>query len=141
MQLIYIGVVGVASFGDIHKGHSEVQASSISSELRLSKTKKPAVVEPPKTAPVLQAVAQRRERIARLLVMLDHVASATLQLKPETASRVEPVVVDLAEQTIDLSSDGVIREDSTDARLMKLETTVSALVKVMRKYVEPEMEL
>lgn len=94
-------------------------------------------------AAVLQTnfVLQRKARIARVLLALDRVAQATLQLKPDTASRIEPVVVDLAEQAVDLSSDEALHSTDTDATLSKIEDTVSHLVRTMGRLVEPEMSL
>ncbi len=87
------------------------------------------------------AVLQRRERLQKVLLSLDGIAQATLQLRPETASRIEPVVVDLAEQAIELTRDDSVVSGEADQALLKLENTVSQLVQTMSRYVEPEMSL
>ena len=116
-------------------------ATSLSMEKKMSVAPRTSRAAPP----ILPAtyVMQRKARIARVLLALDKIASATLQLKPETASRLEPVVVDLAEQAVDLSSDEALLTTSgaTDDSLARLEDTVSHLVKTMNRLVEPEMSL
>lgn len=86
-------------------------------------------------------VQQRKERIERMLLALDRIAAATQQMKPETAARIEPVVADLAEQTIDLASQRALDSKSTDDQLTKLEATTSELMRTMRRIVEPEADL
>ncbi len=89
----------------------------------------------------LTAVLQRRERLQKVMLALDGIAQATLQLKPETASRLEPVVVDLAEQAIDLTRDDSLNAVESEQSILKLEKTVSQLLRTMSRYVEPEMLL
>lgn len=84
---------------------------------------------------------QRRLRIERLLISLDRVAEVALQMKPETTQRLEPVIVDLAEQTLELVGSDEIQNVKTDTELDRLETTVGELVNAMNKVIEPEMSL
>ena len=87
------------------------------------------------------AVLQRRERLQKVMLALDGIAQATLQLKPETASRLEPVVVDLAEQAIELTRNESQNSVEADQSLLKLEKTVSQLVRTLNRFVEPELSL
>jgi hypothetical protein len=86
-------------------------------------------------------VLQRKARIQNVLLQLDHIAEVTAQMKPETADRVEPVIVDLAEQTIDLANEKALRSSETDSALTKIEATVGQLGKTMNRYIEPEANL
>jgi hypothetical protein len=99
-----------------------------------TRTVRPA---PPQTDFVLQ----RKERIQNVLVQLEHIAQVTAQMKPETADRVEPVIVDLAEQAIDLANERALRSSETDVVLTRLEMTVSELGRTMNRYIEPEASL
>ena len=83
----------------------------------------------------------RKQRIQRMLGSLDSVAAATQQMKPEMAERIEPVIVDLAEQAIELATDQSLQAPGTDAALTKLEITVTELVHTMSRLVEPEASL
>lgn len=86
-------------------------------------------------------VLQRKERIQNILVALDRLAEITAQMKPETADRIEPVVVDLAEQTIDLANARALQSSETDASLNKIEHTLLELTRALSRYVEPEASL
>lgn len=86
-------------------------------------------------------VVERRIRIERLLMALDHVAAVALQMQPEQAERLEPVIVDIAEQTLELVSDSQIRQTSTDGELDRLEDMLGKLIGSMSRMVEPEMSL
>lgn len=92
-------------------------------------------------SPQMSFVLQRKERIQNVLIALDQVAEITAQMKPETADRIEPVIVDLAEQTIDLANERALQSDETDAALGKIEATVTELIRTMNRYVEPEASL
>ena len=128
---------------------TQISKSSVSSEKQLSLTRptvSPSVQKaapPPPPPPLTKTnfVYERKVRIQRVLLALDRVAAATLQMKPEMASRLEPVVVDLAEQAVDLSSDEALRLPDTDANLTKLEETVLHLIETMSRVVEPEILL
>lgn len=90
---------------------------------------------------VSRSLVQRRLRIERLLVSLDSIAEVALQMKPETTQRLEPVIVDLAEQTLSLVGGDEIQNVKTDSELDRLELTVSQLVGALNKMIEPEMSL
>ncbi len=121
LLLIPIIAIGTAAASVPHvKSHATVQA---------------------KQAPQMSFVLQRKERIQNVLLALDQVAEITAQMKPETADRIEPVIVDLAEQTIDLANERALQSDETDAALGKIEATVTELIRTMNRYVEPEASL
>lgn len=92
-------------------------------------------------AKLTEAVVTRRVRIERILMTLDRVAEVTLQMNPDKAMRLEPVLVDLAEQTIKLTSADAVLRTSTDNELDQIEKTVDRLVTVVERTVEPEMTL
>lgn len=91
--------------------------------------------------PQMNFVLRRKERIQNVLIQLDRIAQVTAQMKPETADRVEPVLVDLAEQTIELATEQGLQSPETDAVLERIEATVLQLTKTMNRYVEPEASL
>jgi hypothetical protein len=86
-------------------------------------------------------VLRRKERIQNVLIQLDRIAQVTAQMKPETSDRVEPVLSDLAEQTIELATEDGLQSPETDAALERIEATVSQLTKAVNRYVEPEASL
>jgi hypothetical protein len=86
-------------------------------------------------------VIARRMRIERIMMALDYVAEVTLQMHPDQIDAVEPVIVDLAEQTLELTSVEAVLDEATDEDLDQLETTVDDLVLAIERYVEPEMNL
>lgn len=88
-----------------------------------------------------EPIIKRKMRIERLLVSLDRVASVAIQMRPENAERLEPVIVDLAEQTLELVTHEAIQNNETDIELDRLEVTVGRLVKTMNRMIEPEMSL
>ncbi len=83
----------------------------------------------------------RRLRIERVLLTLDQVAAVALQMTPEHSSRVEPVLVDLAEQTLELIDDASIRASATDDELDRIEETLMGLMTSINRMTEPEMTL
>lgn len=87
------------------------------------------------------AELNRRLRIEQILMTLDRVAEVTGQMSPERAVALEPVLVDLAEQTLELTSDEAVQSPSTDEELDEIEGTVSKLVGVVETMIEPEMSL
>lgn len=87
------------------------------------------------------AALNRRLRIERILVTLDRVAEVAGQMNPDQAAELEPVIVDIAERTLDLSDDESVRRSSTDDELTEIERTVDRLVTVVENMVEPEMSL
>lgn len=86
-------------------------------------------------------IIERRIRIERLLMALDQVAAVALQMQPEQAERLEPVIVDIAEQTLELVPDAQIKLASTDGELDRLEDMLGKLIGSMNRMVEPEMSL
>lgn len=88
-----------------------------------------------------ELLIQRRLRIERLLISLDRAASVAIQMHPQNSQRLEPVIVDLAEQTLNLVGSSEIQNVKTDSELDRLETTVGELMSAMNKMIEPEMSL
>lgn len=86
-------------------------------------------------------VLTRRLRIERILMTLDGIAQVALQMSPDQALRIEPVLVDLAEQTIELSDEDLVRTSDADRELNEIENTVDELVAAIEKMVEPEHSL
>lgn len=86
-------------------------------------------------------VMARRMRLHNVLSQLDVVAGICMQMAPERSARLEPVLVDLAEQALRLSDDATIRRASTENELDKLEATIARLVKAISRVVEPEFSL
>jgi hypothetical protein len=86
-------------------------------------------------------VIARRMRIERIMMTLDYVAEVTMQMHPDQLDSVEPVIVDLAEQTLELTSVEAVLDEGTDEDLDELESTVDDLVIAIERYVEPEMNL
>jgi hypothetical protein len=90
---------------------------------------------------VREEVMLRQLRIERLLTALDRVAEAAGKMQPERAQALEPVVLDLAGQALNLTSERAVLNSATDEELEKLEKTVQRLMTVLSKHVEPEMSL
>lgn len=88
-----------------------------------------------------ESVTYRRLRIERVLMTLDSVAAVAMQMQPEQASRIEPVLVDLAERTLLLVEDDAIKKTSTDAELDEIEETLTGLMSSINKTIEPEARL
>lgn len=74
----------------------------------------------------------RQLRVERVLVALDRLAEVSLRMEPARAQILEPVILDIAEQVLDLK---------TDEDLERIETRVHHLVKALDRMVEPEMSL
>jgi hypothetical protein len=99
---------------------------------------------PPKSAPAAKAsysVIYRRMRIDRVLTTLDQVAAVTQQMSPEHSNRIEPVLVDLAEQTLGLVDEETIGAKETDQQLDRIEETLTGLMRSVNRMVEPEVML
>jgi hypothetical protein len=92
-------------------------------------------------APNESVLTQRKLRIQRLLISLDKVAAVAVQMKPENAERLEPVIVDLAEQTLNLVGQSEIQNVKTDSELDRLELTVGELANALSRTIEPEISL
>ena len=90
---------------------------------------------------VEQQVVTRKLRIERILVALDRVAETAMQMNPDRAASLEPVILDLANQTLELTDASAVAKADTDEALDELETTISQLVGVIGRLVEPEMSL
>ncbi|MES2857119.1 MAG: hypothetical protein V4692_14720 [Bdellovibrionota bacterium] len=88
-----------------------------------------------------ESVVARRLRIERVLMTLDHVAAVALQMNPESSERIEPVLVDLAEKTLELIDEDSIRSASADGELDRIEETLTGLMQTMNRMIEPEMTL
>lgn len=92
-------------------------------------------------APNEAVLTQRKVRIQRLLISLDKVAAVAIQMKPENTERLEPVIVDLAEQTLNLVGQSEIQNVKTDSELDRLELTVGELANALNRMIEPELTL
>ena len=90
---------------------------------------------------VEEQVVTRKLRIERILVALDRVAETAMQMNPDRAASLEPVILDLANQTLELTDASEVAKADTDEALDELETTISELVGVIGRLVEPEMSL
>lgn len=88
-----------------------------------------------------ELVVQRKLRIERLLISLDKAAEVAVLMHPQNSERLEPIIVDLAEQTLNLVGASEIQNVKTDAELDRLELTVGQLVHAMSRMIEPEMSL
>lgn len=89
----------------------------------------------------VEAVISRRIRIERILMALDGVAEVALQMSPEQSARLEPVIIDLAEQTLELTTEDAAFRGSTDVELSEIEATLEKLVTAVERLVEPEMTI
>lgn len=90
---------------------------------------------------VSNAEVARRLRIERIMTTLGHVAEASMQMQPERAADLEPVLIDLAEQALVLTSDEALSSSSTDAKLSTIEDSLDKLVVALSRFIEPEMSL
>ena len=88
-----------------------------------------------------QQVLSRRLRVERILLALDHVTDVAIQMHPERVAALEPVITNLAEQTLELNSAEAMLDHETDGRLDEIEDDVSGLVRAVDLYIEPEMTL
>lgn len=88
-----------------------------------------------------EAIIEKRIRIERLLVSLDSIAAVALQMQPEHSSRLEPVIVDLAERTLELVDADVLATARADDELEEIESTVDGLMETMTRWVETETTL
>lgn len=90
---------------------------------------------------VPEQVALNRARIERILSALNRVAEVSMQMEPERASQLEPVILDLAEQAMALSTQEIAIQASTFSDLEKIETTVKRLSHAVATSIEPELQL
>jgi hypothetical protein len=88
-----------------------------------------------------QQMLSRRLRVERILFALDHVADVASHMSPERIASVEPVLTNLAEQTLELNSGEAMLDRDTDEKLDDLEDSVDGLVQAVELYIEPEMTL
>ena len=97
---------------------------------------------PKETKPVsADVIIERRLRIEGLLSNLDHVAAVAMQMKPEEADRLEPVIVDLAERTLELVDAEQLVQPSAEQELEDLETALSSLMEALTRQVQTEAVL
>lgn len=89
----------------------------------------------------LDAIIERRLRIDGLLSNLDHVAAVAMQMKPEESDRLEPIIVDLAERTLELVDAEELRDPSADTELDDLESTLKGLMQALTRQVQTETTL
>ncbi|MES2964749.1 MAG: hypothetical protein V4760_12725 [Bdellovibrionota bacterium] len=86
-------------------------------------------------------IVERRLRIEGLLTNLDHVAAVALQMKPEESDRLEPIIVDLAERTLELVDAEQLSDPSADLELDDLEETLKGLMQALTRQVATETTL
>lgn len=101
--------------------------------------RKVAKKEPEKSA--ADQIIHRRIRIEGLLTNLDHVAAVALQMKPEESDRLEPIIVDLAERTLELVDAEQLADPSSDRELDDLESTLKGLMEAVTRQVATETTL
>lgn len=89
----------------------------------------------------IEVIVGRRLRIERILFSLETMAEASVQMSPDHASLIEPVITDLAEQTIELTDSDAVMDSSTDDEIEEIEKTLDQLVTAVERMVEPEMSL
>lgn len=94
-----------------------------------------------KRADSTQESILRRVRVERILVTLDHVAAVAVQMNPDHADRIEPVINDLAEQSLELASEEAVSTSASDEDLERIEKTIDGLVTALDRMVEPELSL
>lgn len=83
----------------------------------------------------------RRTRIENILAVLNRVAEVSMQMEPERAAQLEPVILDLAERAMELSQKEVVLKASTARDLDQIEKTVRRLSHAVANSIEPEMRL
>ena len=83
----------------------------------------------------------RRTRIENILAVLNRVAEVSMQMEPERAAQLEPVILDLAEQAMALSQREVVVKASTAKDLDQIEKVVRRLSHAVANSIEPEMQL
>lgn len=86
-------------------------------------------------------IIERRLRIEGLLTHLDQVAAVAMQMKPEEADRLEPVIVDLAERTLELVDAEALAEPAADIELEDLEEALAKLMEAVTLQVQTETVL
>ena len=88
-----------------------------------------------------EVMVVRRTRIENILAVLNRVAEVSMQMEPERAAQLEPVILDLAEQAMALSQKEVVVKASTGRDLDQIEKTVRRLSHAVANSIEPEMQL
>ena len=86
-------------------------------------------------------IVERRLRIEGLLSNLDHVAAVAMQMKPEESDRLEPIIVDLAERTLELVDAEQLADPSADLELDDLEETLKGLMQALTRQFATETTL
>jgi hypothetical protein len=86
-------------------------------------------------------VPMRKLRLQNLLATLNNIAEVSMQMAPERSANLEPIIVDLAERTIELTGAAAIQQESTDEKISQIEMTIDRLVGALNKSVEPEVSL
>lgn len=97
--------------------------------------------ESSKDVAVDEMTSVRRMRIENILAVLNRVAEVSLQMEPERAAQLEPVILDLAEQAMALSQKEVVVKASTGRDLDHIEKVVRRLSHAVANSIEPEMQL
>jgi hypothetical protein len=88
-----------------------------------------------------EEVIARRLRIERILMTLDVIAETAMQMDPVQSAQLEPVLVDLVEQTLALVPEEAVVQSKTDKQLDEIEATIDKLVLTLEGMVEPEMSI
>lgn len=93
------------------------------------------------SSPLKEEVMIRQLRIERILMTLDQLATIAVHMPPERAATLEPVLVELADQTMELTTEKAVVSVKTDSALEKIEATLERLGSALERLVEPEMSL
>jgi hypothetical protein len=101
----------------------------------------PAVEEKSEGSELEREVISRRIRIEKILMTLEYVAEVTMEMHPDQLDAVEPVIADIADQTLELTSIEAVLDEATDKDLQEIEATVDDLVYAIERYVEPQINL
>ena len=88
-----------------------------------------------------EIVYQRRERVEHILGALNRINEVSMQMDPDRAATLEPVLMDIAEETMALSDRSTIVKPTTDEDLGRIEATVKKLSHAVARSIEPEMSL
>ncbi len=72
---------------------------------------------------------------------VERLNEVAMQMKPEESIRLDPVLNDIAQETLDLVDDDSLSADQLDDQIGALEKTVSHLVKSLQREIEPEATL
>ncbi len=84
---------------------------------------------------------QRQIRIERILKLIDLLTEATQLMNPDQAWRIEPVLLDLTDQTLELVEEGVVSRPWADEKIKDIENSLERLVQALEKTVATEISI